>query len=43
MNKFQPLRQLICEDCGTKFFGLYNKYCTSCMRKRKQYKLGDKK
>lgn len=38
MNPFQPLKQLVCEDCGEKFFGICGKFCPSCRRKRRQHK-----
>lgn len=33
---FKEQRQLVCEDCGETFFGLFAKYCDKCRKKRRQ-------
>lgn len=38
MNKFQRVKELVCEDCGDKFFGLCGHYCPKCRKKRRQKK-----
>ena len=38
MNKFARVKELVCDDCGAKFFGLCGKYCESCRKKRKSKK-----
>lgn len=35
MNKFQPMKQLVCADCGIKFFGINNLYCDDCRKMRR--------
>lgn len=36
MNNFQRVKELVCEDCGSKFFGVVGKYCPVCRKKRRQ-------
>jgi hypothetical protein len=35
MNKFQPMKELVCADCGAKFFGLHHLYCDACRKMRR--------
>ena len=36
MEILKKLNELICQDCGAKFFGVVGKYCEVCRKRRRQ-------